>query len=290
MKTKTIVLLAGGICLLTALIIAAFVLPAGQAKETITQSVQTQTEQTAQIAPEATTAPEPHAGTITFPAADGLTVTALLYWNGNSDAPMILLFHQAENSSAEYLDIAPKLTAQGYNCLAVDQRSGGSNAGIENRTYQAAKEKNLPTGYTDAYPDLEAALTYAEQELQAKQIIVWGSSYSASLALILAAQHPDEISAVLAFSPGEYFKLDGKQVADYAKDITQPAFITSTDWEVKAWQGIADQIKSEGSVFFVPKGKGWHGSASLDRDAPSPEEYWTAVNAFLASLNTANSK
>ena len=213
MKTKTIVLLVCGICFLAALIIAAFVLPAGQAKETITQSVQTQTEQTAQIAPEATTAPEPHAGTITFPAADGLTVTALLYWNGNSDAPMILLFHQAENSSAEYLDIAPKLTAQGYNCLAVDQRSGGSNAGIENRTYQAAKQKNLPTGYTDAYPDLEAALTYAEQELQAKQIIVWGSSYSASLALILAAQHPDEISAVLAFSPGEYFKLNGKQVS-----------------------------------------------------------------------------
>ena len=192
--------------------------------------------------------------------------------------------NQAENSSAEYLDIAPKLTAQGYNCLAVDQRSGGSNAGIENRTYQAAKEKNLPTGYTDAYPDLEAALTYAEQELQAKQIIVWGSSYSASLALILAAQHPDEISAVLAFSPGEYFKLDGKQVADYAASITQPAFITSAKSEEKSWRGIADQIKSSGSVFFVPEGNGRHGSSALFEKTPNNAEYWTAVESFLASL------
>ena len=228
--------------------------------------------------------------TVTFPTTDNLTVTADLYWTGDASKPFIILFHQADYSRGEYLEIAPKLNALGYNCLAIDQRSGGGVNDIINETYKAAKAAGLPTSYTDAYADLQSALSYVESTYAPRKLIVWGSSYSSSLALILASEHPDEIAAVLAFSPGEYFKLDGKQVADYAKDITQPAFITSTDWEVKAWQGIADQIKSEGSVFFVPKGKGWHGSASLDRDAPSPEEYWTAVNAFLASLNTANSK
>ncbi len=276
MKTRTIVLLAGGVFFLTALILTIALLPAKKASEPIQPTVQTEKAVTGKE--------EPHTGSLTFSAADGLTVTAGLFWTGDASAPFILLFHQADYSRGEYQDIAPKLNALGYNCLAVDQRFGGQVNGIKNQTYLAAKEKNLPTGYTDAYLDLEAALRFVEQEYQPKQLIVWGSSYSASLSLILASQHRDEISAVLAFSPGEYFKFDGKQIADYAESITQPAFITSGDWEVKSWQGIADQIKSEGSVFFVPKGIGLHGSASLDRDAPNPDEYWAAVKAFLASL------
>ena len=54
------------------------------------------------------------------------------------------------------MDIAPKLNALGYNCLAVDQRSGRSANGVKNETNQLAKDAKLPTGYTDAYPDLEA--------------------------------------------------------------------------------------------------------------------------------------
>lgn len=223
--------------------------------------------------------------TMTFPAADGLSVTADLYWTGDSEKPFIILFHQARYSRGEYLEIAPKLNALGYNCLAVDQRSGGEVNGVRNETALAAKAQKLATEYPDAYADLEAALSYVTANYAPKKLIVWGSSYSASLSLILAAQHPGEISAVLAFSPGEYFKLEGKQVADYAAQITQPAFITSAKSEGKAWSGIAEVITSPGCIFFHPEGAGKHGSSALYDETPNHAEYWTAVESFLATLN-----
>ena len=222
--------------------------------------------------------------TVTFPTTDNLTVTADLYWTGDANAAFILLFHQADYSRGEYLEIAPKLNALGYNCLAIDQRSGGGVNDIINETYKAAKAAGLPTSYTDAYADLQSALNYVESTYAPKKLIIWGSSYSSSLALILASEHPDEIAAVLAFSPGEYFMLDGKKVADYAANITQPAFITSAKSEGKSWRGIADQIKSAGSVFFVPEGNGRHGSSALFEKTANSAEYWTAVEQFLASL------
>lgn len=222
--------------------------------------------------------------TVTFQTADGLTVTAELYLCGKPDAPFILLFHQADYSRGEYLEIAPKLNAWGYNCLAVDQRSGGMANKVLNETHRAAKAANLPTGYKDAYPDLEAALQYVVSQYAPKQLIAWGSSYSASLVLILAAEHPDEIQAVLSFSPGEYFRYHDQSVADFASKITQPVFITSAKSEENSWRGIADQIKSDGCVFFVPEENGRHGSSALFEETPNNAEYWTAVEGFLRSL------
>jgi len=292
MKIKTVLLLTGGLVLAVALLIVLLLIPvraSGEANASVAQTVRdtedVKQEETPMI--ETTRAPlpsEPSVSTVTFPTTDDLTITADLYWTGDANASFILLFHQADYSRGEYLEIAPKLNALGYNCLAIDQRSGGVANGVKNETYQAAKSAGLQTGYIQAYPDLESALDYVMQTYMPSQLIVWGSSYSSSLALILASEHPDEISAVLAFSPGEYFKLDGKQVADYAANITQPAFITSAKSEEKSWRGIADQIKSSGSVFFVPEGNGRHGSSALFEKTPNNAEYWTAVESFLASL------
>jgi predicted alpha/beta hydrolase len=72
---------------------------------------------------------------ITFPAADGLEVTADLYRASEDLAtPMIVLFHQAGFSRGEYLQIAPRLGGMGFNCLAVDQRSGKATAGVTDET------------------------------------------------------------------------------------------------------------------------------------------------------------
>ena len=292
MRTKTILLLVGGLVLALALLIVLLLVPvraSGEANVLVAQTVSdtedVKQEETPMI--ETTRAPlpsEPSVSTVTFPTTDDLTITADLYWTGDANAPFILLFHQADYSRGEYLEIAPKLNALGYNCLAIDQRSGGAVNGVKNDIYQAAKAAGLQTGYTQAYPDLQSALDYVEKTYLPDQLIVWGSSYSASLALILASEHPNEISAVLAFSPGEYFKLNGKQVSEYAANITQPAFITSAKSEEKSWRGIADQITSDGSVFLVPEGNGRHGSSALFEKTPNYAEYWTAVEQFLASL------
>ena len=291
MNGKTILIILGGVVLVIAIALVALLLPVQKSAEPVAEE-QTTIEPAQEVAMEPTNTAKQAASlpteqtttTVTFPTADNLTVTADLYWTGDTNAAFILLFHQADYSRGEYLEIAPKLNALGYNCLAIDQRSGGGVNDIINETYKAAKAAGLPTSYTDAYADLQSALSYVESTYAPKKLIVWGSSYSSSLALILASQHPDEIAAVLAFSPGEYFKLDGKKVADYAANITQPAFITSAKSEGKSWSGIADQIKSAGSVFFVPEGNGRHGSSALFEKTANSAEYWTAVEQFLASL------
>ena len=232
----------------------------------------------------ASAAPESTVETIKFQAADGLTVTADLYRCGVEDAPFILLFHQAGYSRGEYLEIAPQLSAMGYDCLAVDQRSGNKSNGVENETHKAAVEKKHSSGYADAYPDLEGALIYAVEQYAPKKLIAWGSSYSASLTLILAAEHPQEVQAALAFSPGEYFKFHDQSIAAYAANITQPVFITSGKSEVSAWRMISDAIPSKGCEFFVPQGNGVHGSSALFESTPNHAEYWDAVKKYLASL------
>lgn len=61
-------------------------------------------------------------------AADGVLVHGLEY-RAIRPRALILLFHQAGSSKAEYATIAPRLAAAGYTSLAIDQRSGGSLLG-----------------------------------------------------------------------------------------------------------------------------------------------------------------
>lgn len=82
---------------------------------------------------------------VSFPSEDGLKVTADLYGLEDSGAPMIVLFHQANWSRGEYREIAPKLNAMGFACLAVDQRSGREAEGVVNETAKRAREKELGT-------------------------------------------------------------------------------------------------------------------------------------------------
>ena len=227
---------------------------------------------------------ESSAQTVTFPAKDGVTVTGDLYLTKDLEAPFLLLCHQAGYSRGEYQEIAPKLNKLGYNCLAIDQRSGRGVNGVTNETNKAAQSAGLSVGYSAAYPDLEAALSYLIEQYHPKQLIAWGSSYSASLVLILAAEHPQEVQAALAFSPGEYFSFHDLQISDYAAKITQTVFITSAKSEEQAWRGIADSVSSAGSVFFVPQGSGVHGSSALLESTKNNAEYWTAVEGFLQSL------
>ncbi len=256
----------------------------GTAAESAQETAQASITETPTNSPEET-AMEKTVETITFEAADGLRVTGDLYLCGKADAPFILLFHQARYSRGEYLEIAPKLNDLGYNCLAIDQRSGDKCNGVSNQTRAAADAQGLSTNYPDAYPDLEGALSYIIAQYAPKELIVWGSSYSSSLTLILASEHPQEIQAALAFSPGEYFQFNGQTIADYAKAITQPVFITSAKSEESSWRSIADAIPSEGCMFFVPEGQGVHGSSALFASNANYMEYWNAVETFLSSLS-----
>ena len=171
--------------------------------------------------------------TITLNAKDGLTVTADLYSIADSKAPYILLFHQAGFSRGEYREIAPKLNQLGYNCLAIDQRSGKEVNGVVNLTHIEAVKQNKPTKYANAIPDVVGAYEYVKTHFKSNKIIIWGSSYSASLVFYLAQKFPNSIAGLLAFSPGEYFKIDKNPIAFYAKKVNCPVFVTSAKSEKK---------------------------------------------------------
>ena len=128
---------------------------------------------------------------VTFVSSDSLRITADLYLNHTQD-PFIILFHEAESSRGEYLKIAPKLKNLGYNCLAVDLRSGLKSSYVKNETAARAKEKGYSLKFLDSKKDMLAAIEYAKR-YNRKPIILFGSSYSASLSLILFARKLNKI-------------------------------------------------------------------------------------------------
>jgi dienelactone hydrolase len=224
---------------------------------------------------------------ITFKASDELEITADLYMTDSVNRPFIILFHQAGWSRGEYNEIAPKLNKMGYNCLAVDQRSGGKINGVINETHQRAEKQKLGTKYTDAEIDMISTIKYVKSKYaQAKKLIVWGSSYSSALVLKITGDRND-IDAALSFAPGEYFESMGKP-ADYitqsAQNIMVPVFITSAKAEKPNWWSIYEAIPSIGKDYFIPKSDGQHGSRALWEKFPEHKNYWKAVEAFLKRL------
>ena len=199
------------------------------------------------------------------------------------DAPFIILYHQAGYSRGEYRQIAPKLNKLGFNCMAIDQRSGKEVNGVINQTNIEAEKLNKPTQYIDAIPDLEAAYLYVKYKLKPNKIIIWGSSYSAAIMFYLGSAHYNGVNGILAFSPGEYFKINGKEIKSYSSKVKCPVFITSAKNEYDQWKGIYNPIKSTKSS-FLPKNIGKHGSKALWSDNNGHEEYWNAVTNFLMKL------
>ena len=220
---------------------------------------------------------------VTFQAADGLAITAELTRPTGDTKTAIVLFHQAGSSRGEYATTAPKLAHMGYLALAVDQRSGNGFAGVVNQTATRARQARKATGYTDAIPDLRAAAAYARSKLGATKVVVWGSSYSAALVVMLAGLEHGFADGVLAFSPGEYFGGKTPVKTDAAK-LTVPVFITAAKSEARQWSAIYKAIpQTTPKVGFIPKGRGVHGSSALIAErSPNEGEYWAAVEAFLA--------
>ncbi len=193
-------------------------------------------------------------------ARDGVSISGLAYTADHPKA-IVLLFHQAESSKAEYATIAPRLVVAG--------RLG------------------KPASYEQAKPDLEAALDWATAKHL--PVVLWGSSYSASLVFEVAAEHPQEVSAVMAFSPGEYFD-DTGAVARAAAKVRAPIYVTSSPdaGEVSDAKAILAASPARSKTQYVPQ-FGVHGAATLieAQDPKGAAENWKHALAFLNALPAA---
>jgi len=229
---------------------------------------------------------------VEIPSEDGLAITADLYSpHEDKSTPFIVLCHQANWSRGEYRETAPKLNALGFNCLAIDQRSGQAVNKVDNLTVAKAKAARKGVNFPDAEQDMIAALKWAKTNHAEGKLILWGSSYSAALSLRIAGEHADLIDGAMAFSPGEYFSRFGKTkdwITTSAKKISDPVFVTSARKEARSWKTIFESIPVDSKASFLPETAGNHGSRALWAEFPDNGAYWDAVKGFLKQFTDAN--
>ena len=215
-------------------------------------------------------------------AEDGLSVAA--HWYESPDPKgTIVLCHQARFNKFEYTGVAERLNELGWNCLAIDQRSGGPIGDQPNETVLNALEQEKGTDFLDAIPDIHAAVKFAADQNGAP-VVLWGSSYSSTLVLYEALSN-DKVTAVVSFSPGDYFADTLGSLQEKMAGFEKPMFITCAKNEIEWTQPImANMELSDNQIFFEPEGAGHHGSRALWPHQDGGEEYWNAVEAFLAKL------
>lgn len=218
--------------------------------------------------------------TINFPSKDGLSICADWY-PVSEQMPVILLCHQNKYSRGEFLETALRLNKFGFNCLAIDQRVGEEVNGVLNETAARAKKAGQSPSYADAEQDIAAAIDFLYEKYR-KQIILLGSSYSASLALKLANGN-NKVLAVMAFSPGEYFQ-DKNYIQRSLEGFNKPLLVTSSRAESEAVTDLLRDVNSVLKIQYVPKSAGDHGSKVLWPSYPGNEEYWLVVMNFLDKL------
>ncbi len=221
---------------------------------------------------------------ITFPATDSLSVTADLY-PGSPGDPYMLLFHEEGSSRGEYREIAPRLVKMGYNCLAVDLRSGKESNYVSNET--ARQAGTLPTSpkLTDCLRDMQGAISWAVGQSE-QPVVLLGSSFSASLCL-LEAVRDSMVGAVVAFSPGEFFR-PAVSVRDSLKMIRVPVLIAGSKQEYPYLTELASEIPPAHLTLFVPsRHNGAHGTASLLSSDPASGDYWLTLLMFFRNIRKA---
>ncbi len=212
---------------------------------------------------------------VSFNAKDGVTIYAYDYHISDS-LPYVILLHSETGSKLEYKDIAYKIAKLGYNCLALDMRTGN------NETSSEYKKNNPEPQLIDAKKDIEAAIDFAYEKSN-QPVILFGTGFSASLAM-LTAKGNDKVKAVIAFSPGEYF-LPALKVEDQLAGYNKKTFVACSQMEYPyVEQLISKADKSQITLFKPGTGQGAHGIKALSVKSDGYKEYWLAVYLFFKKI------
>jgi dienelactone hydrolase len=223
---------------------------------------------------------------VRFPVRDSVTVIADVYRASAAPAAAtILLFHQGGGSArGEYRNITSRLLREGYNVIAADIRGGGDRFGTPNRV------RTPPAGsfgYCDALAEVDATVNLARVQGFGGPLVLWGSSYSAALALQVGARRSADVGAVLAFSPASGEPMRGCEPGPYVGWLTRagvPTLVLRPRAELEDTARLAafEAMRRDGAAVHVAE-RGVHGSSMLDpeRTGASTDPQWQAVLSFL---------
>jgi len=213
---------------------------------------------------------------VSFITSDSINISAYDY-NLSDTLPYVILLHDENGSKLDYRDIAYKIAKLGYNCLAIDMRVGN------NETSSEYKKNHPEPDLISAKPDIEAAIEFAYNKTN-KPVILFGTGFSASLALI-TAKNNDKVKGVIAFSPGEYFGNESK-VKDELNGFSKPAFVACSQFEYPYVQDLLSGTdKSKITIFKPGVYQGAHGLKALDPSTKGYKEYWLNLYLFFKKLN-----
>jgi len=219
---------------------------------------------------------------VSFQTSDSITIYGDLHIR-DENATTILLLHQGRsNGRGEYGPIIPELIREGYNILAIDQRRGGQLYGQHNRTITSFSLNDFT--YCEAIQDLEAAFTLLKNKGFGEKVILWGSSYSASLAIQLAHQKPNMIKAVLAFSPASGGPMQACRPDDFFATLQTPLLLLRppSEMEIPSVNSQMELASAHGHQTYVAK-NGIHGSSMLVRERVKADvkPNWVVVKEFI---------
>lgn len=226
---------------------------------------------------------------VSFYTPDSIQIYGDLY-EIDKKGQTILLFHQGgSNAKGEYSPIIPKLNEQGYNILAIDQRVGGQYYGNYNRTLANIPTNSFGDGYEycDAYNNLESALNFIIDSGYSGDIIIWGSSYSASLAIQLANNRQNDIAGVLAFSPASGGSMKDCLPDRYFETLKKPMLLLRppNEMENESSKSQFDLANKFNHQTYVAE-NGVHGSSMLveERVGSNVDNTWKVVMSFLQKI------
>jgi len=220
---------------------------------------------------------------VEFSSADSLLITADLYETENDTKNFIILLHQAEYSRGEYKEIATRLIKLGFNCLAIDMRSGGEVNYVRNETAIRAKDASMNTSFLECQKDIDAALAYTKTTFADPEITLFGSSFSAALALLTAVKDTS-VKAVIAFSPGEFFEPE-ISVAKSLPALHIPCYIASPKSEYPYIEKLTAKMPKDNVVIYTPeRGDGLHGAKTLWWESSTRNEFWLSLLFFLNDI------
>jgi pimeloyl-ACP methyl ester carboxylesterase len=158
-----------------------------------------------------------------FETSDGFTLHADLFRAPDARAPVAILLHQFNADRRGWGPLVPALSEAGFTVLALDQRGQGeskaqrTDGGSQRLDVRAlASQDRAAVGpiVRAGVGDVKAALAFlAARGVATERVVLVGSSYGCSVALLAAAELP-AVRGLALLSPG---------AAYFGVEVTEPA-------------------------------------------------------------------